>query len=42
MTNLVATRNEKRKKGNVYKGSCTYYVITDRGGGVSPNDYSIT
>ena len=24
------------------KGSCTYYVITDRGGGVSPNDYSIT
>ena len=23
------------------KGSCTYYVITDRGG-VSPNDYSIT
>ena len=24
------------------QGSCTYYVITDRGGGVSPNDYSIT
>ena len=23
------------------QGSCTYYVITDRGG-VSPNDYSIT
>ena len=22
-------------------GSCTYYVITDRGAGVSPNDYSI-
>ena len=24
-----------------YQGSCTYYVITD-GGGLSPNDYSIT
>ena len=23
------------------KGSCTYYVIAD-GGGISPNDYSIT
>ena len=25
-----------------FKGSCTYYVIADREGGVSPNDYSIT
>ena len=25
-----------------HMGSCTYYVITDRGRGVSPNDYSIT
>ena len=25
----------------ITKGSCTYYVITDRGG-VSPNDYGIT
>ena len=24
------------------KGSCTNYVIADGGGGVSPNDYSIT
>ena len=24
------------------EGSCTNYVIADRGGGVSPNDYSIT
>ena len=23
------------------KGSCTYHVITDRGWGISPNDYSI-
>ena len=33
------------KRPSVYpcitKGSCTYYVITDRGG-VSPNDYGIT
>ena len=25
-----------------FKGSSTYYIITDRGGGVSPKDYSIT
>ena len=32
---------DKNDAVNDDKGSCTYYVITDRGGG-SPNDYSIT
>ena len=32
---------ELRECNDFDKGSCTYYVFTDRGG-VSPNDYNIT
>ena len=41
---LSESAKRKTKRGDIHKGSCTYYVITDRGGGrgVSPNDYSIT
>ena len=38
----VGNKGQSQNMNLANKGSCTYYVITDRGGGVSPNDYSIT